>query len=108
MENNIEKIKTLLFDIQDYQLLVSSIVKALSNIEYRLEKLKTLDIDYKDLPTTREHIERSYKSCLKTDFKYMELTAQKDYIDSIGVLWSLFNALKEQYEKEVLQETESN
>lgn len=65
METNKENIKRWVNDIQEHEMLVKSIVKALSNIEYRLQKLEMLDIDYEDLPNTREYLEKIYKASIK-------------------------------------------
>lgn len=99
--NNQDQRKQDLYDVNDHQRLVQAVVKSLCNIEYHLEKLKTVDAEYMGNPASRKHAEERLKRRLKMDFQLLELTDQRNYINTFGPFYRLYYSLKKEYDKEV-------
>ena len=82
--------------IREYQVRVVEINKSLCNIHYGLKQ-------YGNNSGTRQE---PWTRLLKSDFKYLELSENQFYINSIGDFFQLYRHLKSRYEAEVLTENE--
>lgn len=101
-EKNQEQRRQDLFDVREHGRMTEMIIKALCNIEYHLEKLKTIDAEYANAPSSREHARHRMTKLIHQDFSLLELQDQKHYINTFGAFYRLHKSLKEQYESEIL------